>query len=153
EGLISAVRDPRYAIRKGKEELVDAGVEDKRLLLDEREFFQALTVLKREGNTLSRVVRDAWDCRELLATLTKYEPIRATKAFISIIGHITAEELRQALDHTSMANGYANRFLFACVRRGNVLPHGGAVEEQAIHRVARATLEALETARTVSQVQ
>lgn len=28
---------------------VDAGVDDKPILLDEREFFQALAVLKREG--------------------------------------------------------------------------------------------------------
>src|SRR5262249_59087664 len=54
EGLIHAVRDPVYGMRKGVEELIDAGVSDKRLLLDEREFFQALTVLKSEGYTLSR---------------------------------------------------------------------------------------------------
>jgi hypothetical protein len=64
EGVISAVRDPVCAIRKGVEELIDAGVSDKRLLLDEREFFQALAVLKREGSILSRVIRDAWDCCE-----------------------------------------------------------------------------------------
>ena len=40
EGVISAVRDPVYAMRKGVEELIDAGVSDKRLLLDEREFFR-----------------------------------------------------------------------------------------------------------------
>jgi hypothetical protein len=45
EGIIHAVRDPVYATRKGVEELVDAGVVDKRLLLDEREFFQALAVM------------------------------------------------------------------------------------------------------------
>jgi hypothetical protein len=94
EGLIHAVRDPVYGMRKGVEELIDVGVSDKRLLLDEREFFQALTVLKREGNTLSRVVREAWDCCELLATLTKHSPTRATEPFISIVGHITIEELR-----------------------------------------------------------
>ena len=60
------------------------------------------------------------------ATITKHSPTRATRPFISIIGHITADELRQALDHTSMANGYANRFLFACVKRSKLLPHGGA---------------------------
>jgi hypothetical protein len=64
EGVISAVRDPVCAIRRGVEELIDAGVSDKRLLLDEREFFQALAVLKREGSILSRVIRDAWDCCE-----------------------------------------------------------------------------------------
>src|SRR6516162_2583405 len=152
EGLIHAVRDPVYGMRKGVEELIDAGVSDKRLLLDEREFFQALTVLKREGNILSRVIRDAWDCVERLATLTKHSPTRATRPFISIIGHITADELRQALDHTSMANGYANRFLFACVRRSKLLPHGGALAEEISGKLGARSLEALTAARGLEQL-
>ena len=68
------MRDPAYGLRKGVEELIDAGISDKRLLLDEREFFQALAVLKREGSILSRVIRDAWDCCEKLATMTKHSP-------------------------------------------------------------------------------
>jgi hypothetical protein len=147
EGVISAVRDPVYAMRKEVAEMVDAGVADKRLLLDEREFFQALAVLKREGSILSRVVRDAWDGRETLATLTKHSPTRASNALISIVGHITADELRQALDHTSMANGYANRFLFACVRRSKLLPHGGTLDAAASGKVGAATLEALAAGR------
>ena len=152
EGVISAVRDPIYGMRKGVEELVDAGVSDKRLLLDEREFFQALAVLKREGSILSRVIRDAWDCVERLATLTKHSPTRATRPFISIIGHITADELRQALDHTSMANGYANRFLFACVKRSKLLPHGGALAEEISGKLGARTLEALTAARGVERL-
>jgi hypothetical protein len=152
EGVISAVRDPVYVVRKGVEELVDAGVDDKRLLLDEREFFQALAVLKREGSILSRVVRDAWDCCERLGTLTKHSPTRATRPFISIVGHITADELRQALDHTSMANGYANRFLFACVKRSKLLPHGGALGEEISGKLGAQTLEALTVARTVERL-
>jgi hypothetical protein len=152
EGVISAVRDPVYAIRKGLEELVDAGVNDKRLLLDEREFFQALAVLKREGSILSRVIREAWDCCERLATITKHSPTRATRPFISIVGHITADELRQALDHTSMANGYANRFLFACVKRSKLLPHGGALDAEIGGKLGARTLEALTAARSVERL-
>jgi Protein of unknown function (DUF3987) len=152
EGVISAVRDPVYAMRKGTEELIDAGVSDKRLLLDEREFFQALAVLKRDGNILSRVIRDAWDCCEKLATLTKHSPTRATRPFISIVGHITADELRQALDHTSMANGYANRFLFTCVKRSKLLPHGGALAEEISGKLGSHTLEVLTATRGVEQL-
>jgi hypothetical protein len=152
EGVISAVRDPVYAMRKGVEEMVDAGVSDKRLLLDEREFFQALTVLKREGNILSRVIRDAWDCCEKLQTITKHSPTRATRPFISIVGHIPADELRQALDHTSMANGYANRFLFSCVKRSKLLPHGGARAEEISGKLGARTLEALTATRGVEQL-
>jgi hypothetical protein len=42
EGVIWAVHDPIFTLRKGIEELSDPGIDDKRLLLDEREFYQAL---------------------------------------------------------------------------------------------------------------
>lgn len=146
------MRDPVYAIRKGVEELVDAGANDKRLLLDEREFSGALAVLKREGSILSRIVRDAWDCAELLRTITKHSPTRATRALISIVGHITVEELRRTLDQTSMANGYANRFLFACVKRSKLLPHGGKADEEIAGMLGAQTLGALTAARAINRV-
>jgi hypothetical protein len=152
EGVIAAVRDASYAMRRGVEELADPGVADKRLLLDEREFYQPLAVLRREGNILSRVIRDAWDCCEVLATLTKHSPTRATRPFISVIGHITGDELREALDHTSMANGYANRFLIACVRRSKILPHGGTLDLEMIERLGAKTLAAITDAQNIERV-
>ena len=148
EGVIWAVRDPIFSLRNGQMVMSDEGVVDKRLLLDEREFFQALAVMRREGNILSRVLRDAYDCRRILATLTKNSPARATEAFISIIGHITLTELRDMLDHASMANGFANRFLFACVRRSKLLPDGGAPDDEIVNQLGAATLLALTAART-----
>ena len=76
----------------------------------------ALRVMQREGNLLSRVLRDAWD-KGNLATMTKNAPARATGACISIIGHITAAELRECLDRTEMANG-GRRWWFLCPRTG-----------------------------------
>jgi hypothetical protein len=152
EGVIYAVRDEIYGMRKGTEELLDAGVSDKRLLLDEREFFGALAVLKREGSILSRVVRDAWDCAELLRTLTKHSPTCATRPFISIVGHITVEELRRTLDQTSMANGYANRFLFTCVKRSKLLPHGGDLSADVVGMLGAQTMAALTAARAIDRV-
>ena len=81
-------------------------------------------MMRRPGSVLSRVIRDAWDCRDL-AVLTKSHPTRATGPHISIIGHITIDELLAKMDRTLMANGYANRFLFACVHRARVLPMAG----------------------------
>ena len=152
EGVLHAVRDAVERPVKGVMEIVDAGIDDKRLLLDEREFFQALAVMRREGNIVSRVIRDAWDCREILATLTKHSPTRATRAFISIVGHITGYEVQQSLDHTSMANGYANRFLFACVRRSKMLPHGGSSADAVIGELGAKTLAAVEAARPLERI-
>jgi hypothetical protein len=156
EGLIWSVRDPIKQWKKtengeGAEKEVDPGVTDKRLMIIEPEFAGALSVMKREGNILSRVVRDAWD-RGDLASLTKTAPASATGAHISIVGHITAFELRQSLDRVSMANGYANRFLVACVRRGRILPHGGDLSEQTIRDLGARVQTAIEVAEKIDQV-
>ena len=137
EGVITAVRDPQWVTRRGVEEMVDAGISDKRLLLYEPEFSSVLAVLNREGSILSRVVRDAWDCRQMLATMTKHSPTRATEAYISIVGHITIGELQRRLDETAMANGFANRFLLGCVRRARLLPHGGNFQAHERERLGR----------------
>ena len=150
EGIIHHVRDPVLAMRKGKLQTIDPGVDDKRLLIDEREFQQALTVMQRQGNTLSTVVRDAWDCRQVLETLTKKEPTKATKPFLSIGGHITLDELKESLDRTAMANGYANRFLIAFIHRSKELPLGGNdVDLTGLIERTRAVLDA---ARGVERV-
>jgi hypothetical protein len=104
--------------------------------------------MRRDGNIVSRIIREAWDCCGVLRTMTK-APHKATKPFISIIGHITIEELQQALDRVDMANGYANRFLYACVKRSSVLlPFGGEVDAAVEALLGAKTLQAVETART-----
>ncbi len=135
EGLIWAVRDPVEKAEPVRDNgkstgeyetvVVDSGVVDKRLLLLESEFASVLRVLKREGNTLSATVRNAWDGRDL-RTLTKNSPASASGAHISIIGHITRDELLRYLDSTEAGNGFGNRFLWCCVKRSKVLPEGGA---------------------------
>ena len=45
-----------------------------------------------------------------LQTLTRNNPITATDTHISVIGHITPDELRACLTRTDIANGFANRY-------------------------------------------
>lgn len=152
EGLIYHVRDSQSKQvplkEKGKptgeyvEEVVDEGVADKRLLIFEGEFAQVLKVMGREGNTLSPVVRDLWDRGEV-RTLSKNSPLRATDALVSILAHVTADELRRGLTGTEVANGFANRFLFVCARRSKVLPEGGALGDEEIHPLADELRQAL----------
>jgi hypothetical protein len=137
EGVIWAIRDEVTKIdNKGEEVVVVDGVDDKRLLLDEREFFQALAVMKREGNTVSGVVRDGWDGMPL-SSLTKNSPGCCAEPHLSISAHITEHELRSSLDHTSISNGFANRFLFVCVKRAQFLPFGGNLEQSAINALGK----------------
>src|SRR5262249_51778198 len=75
-----------------KELVTDPGVEDKRLLVLEPEFGGVLQALNRDGNKLSAIIRQAWD-GDTMASLTKTSPHQATGAHVSVIGHITSDEL------------------------------------------------------------
>jgi Protein of unknown function (DUF3987) len=108
--------------KEGKEpKETDPGVSDKRLMVVEGEFSRLLTVMMRGDNSLSMVIREAFDGNPLRNMKTKAET--ATGAHISIIGHITIEELGLKLSAGEAANGYANRFLFCLARRARVLAY------------------------------
>lgn len=133
EGLIWHVRDPIHKTEQIKKDgkvvgtqevLADPGIDDKRLLVVEPEFAAVLKVAGRETNTLSPTLRSAWDSGSL-RTLAKNSPATATDAHVSIIGHITSEELRRALAEVDGFNGFANRFLWFAVKRSKLLPDGG----------------------------
>lgn len=141
EGLLHAVRDATDD---------DPGSDDRRLLVVEPELASALRVMMRDGNTLSATVRQAWD-RGDLRTLTKHSPITATGTHISIIGHITADELRRYMDRTEAANGYANRYLYVCTRRSKCLPDGGG--EVDLGDIAQRLASVIDTARSIARVE
>lgn len=130
EGLIHAVRDSVVKENKktGETEIVDEGVFDKRVLILASEFASVLKIMSRDGNTLSPVMRQGWD-GSMLQIMTKNSPSKSTGSHISIIGHITREELLRYLNQTEAANGFANRFLWLMVKRSKELPWGGAWDQ------------------------
>lgn len=147
EGLIWQVRDPiTQPAEMGATVLVDEGVDDKRLLLVESEYAGVFKVMARQGNTLSPIIRRAWDRGDLEA-LTKNSPARATNAHISIIGHITTHELRRYLSETEAASGFGNRHLYLCVRRSKCLPDGGQWTAADADAFTEELTEAMEFAR------
>jgi hypothetical protein len=83
--------------------------------------------------------------------MVKNDPNIATDAHISIVGHITDDELLRELDRASMANGFANRFLFACTKRSKLLPFGGGLDEIRVVELGHDVMAALEKARTVAR--
>ena len=85
----------------------DPGISDQRLLVIEPEFASTLKAAGREISTLSPTLRSGWDGRPL-AILTRTAPARASTAHISIIGHITATELRRHTTSLELANGFLN---------------------------------------------
>jgi Primase C terminal 2 (PriCT-2)/Protein of unknown function (DUF3987)/RepB DNA-primase N-terminal domain len=153
EGLIDAVRDEvrKWDAKEQCDVVIDPGARDERLLVTEPEFAGALSVMERHGNTLSPTIRNAWDGKRL-QTLTRNSPLKATGSHISIVGHITKDELRARLSRTDMANGFANRHIFARVRRSKFLPHGGHLSEEAMGPIRERVKLAVEVARSVGRV-
>lgn len=133
EGVVWHVRDPiiESVPQKDKGKVAgfeqmetDPGIADKRLLVIESEFARVLASVERQGNTLSPTLRDAWDGKPL-ATMTKNRPTKCMEPHISVVAHITADELQRMLSDTSVANGFLNRFLLVGSRRSKILPFGG----------------------------
>ncbi len=134
EGLISAVRDESE--RKSKEGCSDdPGVRDKRLLVIEEELGAPLKAMQREGNTLSSILRNAWDHGDI-APLTKSNRIKVTGAHICIIGHITIAELTGLLQSVDIWNGFANRFLWLCVKRQKLVAVPRSMPDEAVEIIA-----------------
>ena len=95
--------------------------QEHRAIVTESEFGRLLTVMAREGSTLSPVVRDAWDGVPLGRFLAREQSL-VMWHHVSISAHVTVIELRQKLTNTDAANGFANRFLWLAVRRTKLVP-------------------------------
>jgi hypothetical protein len=159
EGLIWAVRDPIYEMRMIKEKggaphpervMVDPGVPDKRLVVGQSECAQALRAMEREGNTLSAILRQFWDARARIGGLVKNSRAVTTEAHVSVLGHITIDELRRLLTDGEAASGYGNRHLWFLARRERVLPRGGRLtskQQTALAGLAGKLGRILKTAR------
>jgi hypothetical protein len=156
EGLIWAVRDEdikeKSEKRRSKSAVDDKTVRkrDNRLLVVQSEFASVLRIQRREGNVLSPIIRQAWDSGNL-RILTKHSPCETRGAHISIVGHVTMDELHRELSQTDEASGYANRFLFVCAERKRLLPLGGQIDWRVLRpfleKLLRAKLSALRIER------
>lgn len=126
EGLVFMLRDPVIQFVSGEQQIKDPGISDKRLLVMATEFAGILQKMKGGRSTLSPKLRDAWD-RGRLENITKQSSLTATGAHVSMIGHITLDEIHRRLPAGEISNGFVNRCLFACVKRSKQLPRGGTL--------------------------
>lgn len=133
EGLIERVRDPHGDDPDAKD--YDPGVTDKRLLVMESEFGSVLGRGKREGSTLSEIIRQGWDGGRL-QTMTRKSPLVATDPHIVIVGHVTPGELKIKLSDAEVMGGTMNRFLVCMSKRSKKLPGGGGVPHQVVADLA-----------------
>jgi hypothetical protein len=144
EGLIEAVADSPPDSKDPPA--------DKRLMIQVGEFASVLAVQGREGNILSAVLRDAWDGDTLTVINRKTNKLRATEPHISMVGHVTRDELLRTLQTTEAANGYGNRILWATVRRAQLLPRGGNLTNEMLKPHAEQLRRAVAHARQTRSI-
>jgi len=123
EGIVYAVRDAQetWDDKEQQYKVVDPGVQDKRLFVQEEEFAAAINAGKRDGNTLSATLRALWDSGTR-SPMTKTSRTQCTNAHVGILAHITLDELAMSLSACDKLNGYANRFLWILARRSKRVP-------------------------------
>ena len=128
EGLLYQIRDAEDPPKEGEEAddkfpvFRDMGVDDKRWLIFENEFSALLKTSYLPGSTLSEILRKIWDCEDEIRSCPKNKPIKVTKAHVSVLGHITKEELITVFKKVDLSNGLANRFIWFCSRKSKSLP-------------------------------
>ena len=125
---------------------------DKRLVIKEGEFSQALQVMSRAGNTVSALLRNAWDTGNL-RNMSKGQPLQASNCHISMIGHITKTELRRLLSANDTANGFANRILWVRSDRVRLLPDGGDIQSVDFSQEVKRLCLIAESSRRVGEVK
>ncbi len=153
EGLIWQVRDAVEREKRGETEILDPGIDDKRLLAIEDEFSRVFKVAGRQGSTLSEIVRQAWDGRDMLRVMVKGDTNTATGAHVAIFGNITEPELLVSLSETDMSNGLANRFMWCVVRRSKLIPRPRRLDDQTAEELAGRIAEALAFACTAGELE
>lgn len=122
-----------------------------RALVMESEFGRLLTVMAREGSTLSPIIRDAWDGVPMGRVLAKEQSL-ITWHHVGIVAHVTPVELRTKLTNTDAANGFGNRFLWLAVRRARLVPFPESPKGLIPQRLLDAISDAIADAQAPGEV-
>jgi hypothetical protein len=84
--------------------------------------------------------------------LNKNSPEVATGAHVAIVAHISKHELLALLADSDCANGFANRFLWFCVKRSQELPFGGNVNESRRRAFVDRLRSAIDAGRKINRI-
>ena len=154
EGIIFAVRDEakRWNEKDQTWAVVDPGITDKRLFVLDEEFAGVISQTKRDGNTLSMIIRNAWDNGNL-DPLTKTSKTTATNVHVGWVSHVTIEELHAKLSDIETFNGFANRILWVCARRSKIVPLPEPMDESKLDNIRQRLVERIKLFRDVDFVK
>ena len=141
EGLVMMIHD---GFMEGKQEI--APVHDERLWILESEFANILHQTRRDGNTLSAALRDAWDGTSIKPA-TKTTPVFASKPHINLLGHITPAEMLDLMKARELSNGFANRFIMIWAEQAGLDPFPGYTTSEEVEALADRTADVLRFAQ------
>ena len=115
EGLLAKITDPVVTLNsKGEETVAIDGSPDKRVLYLEEELGQLFSKMMSQ-DSLEKMVTKGWDSGRL-ETTTKKEAMHCENPHVSIIGHITPDELTSRLEARLIDNGFSNRWLYLVIK-------------------------------------
>ena len=137
EGLASLIQDA-HGDRNG--------TDDKRLWVIESEFSNVLHQTKRDGNTLSSSLRDAWDGGDIKPAV-KQGKTWVSAPHVGIHANITPSELKALLTSREMHNGFANRFLFIWSESAVEVAFPKPTPTQVIDALAHSSIDVLRFAK------
>jgi hypothetical protein len=121
-------------------------------LVVEREFATLIARARRDGSILSPILRAAWDGSPL-ENRRAQTAVVARDHHIGVVAHITPDELRRVLRSSEISNGFANRFPYALVSRGSVMPFGGDLPPSRLSKLGATVAAALERARLLGSLE
>ena len=88
------------------------------------------------------IIRRAFD-GGTLAPMTKRDRLAATGPHINVLGHVTRHELKDLMAGTEIWNGFANRFLWFCVKRQKLVPFPKRMPDAEVEAIAAEVAEAI----------
>lgn len=118
----------------------------------EPEYYRVLEIGSKPGNTLSYVLRDAWDGSPL-STIRRSARVSVKGAHVGLLGHGVPEVLREQLTQAEVYGGGANRCLYAYIRRSQRLPSGGYLDPILIASLGKRLRNAIDFGRQGRQMK
>src|SRR5271166_6919849 len=91
EALLEEICDEAHMIKGDKIITIAENVPDKRLVIVEEELSRLFQIGKREGSTMSEILRQFYDSPEVVAAKSRKCLLKVTRPHVSILGHVTPE--------------------------------------------------------------
>lgn len=126
---------------------------DQRILVMEDEFAGFLSKCKRDTSVLAPTLRSAWDGSPLENRTRSAGRLVAQKHHVGVIGHITADQLRDKMSSGDIYGGTANRLLHIWCERGELHPRGGNIPEELLAKYSQILRKHLSASRRFGRIE